>query len=188
MKGRLASTHCRKRAIPSGTIIGGRLGLAYHAYIIEVTPPASGLVDLVAFFLRRAHMLLRSGGAFGLFATNTIAQGDTREASLRHHRCSGGRHSCGAKTVQVAWRRRRHPERNSRTEGRRTTRIPSGRRSGGTHLCIPSPGAGRRNTGGPCGERWPRLRRGQGLGRGLRLRGQSFWRIVVTRRHAATDR
>ena len=42
-----------------------------------------GNSDLVAHFFRRAFSLLREGGAFGLIATNTIAQGDTRATGLR---------------------------------------------------------------------------------------------------------
>ena len=42
-----------------------------------------GKADLVAHFYRRAFDLLRDGGAFGLIATNTIAQGDTRSTGLR---------------------------------------------------------------------------------------------------------
>lgn len=42
-----------------------------------------GGADLVAyFFLRAIHLLSRSRGQFGLIATNTIAQGDTREVGL----------------------------------------------------------------------------------------------------------
>jgi hypothetical protein len=46
---------------------------------------ASGITnaDLVAHFFRRAEGLLRKGGGFGLIASNTIAQGDTRESGLR---------------------------------------------------------------------------------------------------------
>lgn len=42
-----------------------------------------GNADLVAHFFRRAFNLLRHGGTFGLIATNTIAQGDTRSSGLR---------------------------------------------------------------------------------------------------------
>ena len=38
--------------------------------------------DLVAYFYLRASQLLRPSGGFGLIATNTIAQGDTREVGL----------------------------------------------------------------------------------------------------------
>jgi hypothetical protein len=44
---------------------------------------AHGNADLVAHFFRRAFALLRPGGCFGLIATNTIGQGDTRESGLR---------------------------------------------------------------------------------------------------------
>ena len=42
-----------------------------------------GNADLVAHFFRRAFDLVRQQGAFGLIATNTIAQGDTRASGLR---------------------------------------------------------------------------------------------------------
>jgi hypothetical protein len=41
-----------------------------------------GNADLIAYFYLRASRLLRSSGDFGLIATNTIAQGDTREVGL----------------------------------------------------------------------------------------------------------
>jgi hypothetical protein len=44
---------------------------------------AHGNSDLVAHFFRRAFGLLRPGGCFGLIATNTIGQGDTRATGLR---------------------------------------------------------------------------------------------------------
>lgn len=43
---------------------------------------AHGNADLVAHFFRRTYRLVREGGAFGLIATNTIGQGDTRETGL----------------------------------------------------------------------------------------------------------
>lgn len=73
-----------------GTLIGGRLGLEYHDYIVEVFAPATGLADLVAFFLRRAFELLREGGACGFVATNTVAQGDTRGTGLEVILSAGG--------------------------------------------------------------------------------------------------
>jgi hypothetical protein len=65
-----------------GTLIGGRLGLRYHEALTGLYAPATGLADLVAFFLRRAFEIIRRGGAFGLVATNTVSQGDTRCAGL----------------------------------------------------------------------------------------------------------
>ena len=41
-----------------------------------------GSADLIAYFLLRAHALLNSHGQTGLIATNTLAQGDTREVGL----------------------------------------------------------------------------------------------------------
>ena len=51
---------------------------------------AHGNADLVAHFFRRAFGLLRHGGSFGLIATNTIRQGDTRESALRPILAAGG--------------------------------------------------------------------------------------------------
>ena len=42
-----------------------------------------GNSDLVAHFFRRVFTLLRANGCFGLIATNTIGQGDTRSTGLR---------------------------------------------------------------------------------------------------------
>lgn len=46
-------------------------------------PESHGNADLVAHFFRRAFTLLRNDGCFGLIATNTIGQGDTRSTGLR---------------------------------------------------------------------------------------------------------
>ncbi len=50
---------------------------------------AHGNADLVAHFFRRASICCQ-GGAFGLIATNTIRQGDTRATGLRPIRQAGG--------------------------------------------------------------------------------------------------
>ena len=42
-------------------------------------PRSHGNADLVAHFFRRAFSSLRTDGTFGLIATNTIGQGDTRQ-------------------------------------------------------------------------------------------------------------
>ena len=49
--------------------------------LVHVT--STGKCDVVAHFFRRAFDLVHPGGAFGLIATNTIAQGDTRTSGLR---------------------------------------------------------------------------------------------------------
>ncbi|HRI49663.1 MAG TPA: N-6 DNA methylase [Pseudomonadota bacterium] len=55
----------------------------YLDWLKEVHEGAHGNADLVAHFFRRAFNLLRDRGTFGLIATNTIAQGDTRSTGLR---------------------------------------------------------------------------------------------------------
>lgn len=49
-----------------------------------ISPGAHGNADLVAHFFRRVYAMLREGGTFGLIATKTIGQGDTRESGLRY--------------------------------------------------------------------------------------------------------
>ena len=55
----------------------------YPDWLKAAHEESHGNADLVAHFYRRAFNLLRSGGALGLIATNTIAQGDTRSTGLR---------------------------------------------------------------------------------------------------------
>jgi len=58
--------------------------------VAVVNPEANNNSDLVAHFFRRAFTLLRKSGCFGLIATNTIAQGDTRSTGLRYICQNGG--------------------------------------------------------------------------------------------------
>jgi hypothetical protein len=63
--------------------ITGRFGVDYREYLIaHVAGGQRGTADLVAYFFRRAATLLRPGGTFGLIATNTISEGDTRDVGL----------------------------------------------------------------------------------------------------------
>ncbi len=55
----------------------------YPEWLKELHAESHGNSDLVAHFFRRAFNLLRERGTFGLIATNTIAQGDTRSTGLR---------------------------------------------------------------------------------------------------------
>ena len=55
----------------------------YPEWLKEMHPESHGNSDLVAHFFRRAFNLVRVAGTFGLIATNTIAQGDTRNTGLR---------------------------------------------------------------------------------------------------------
>ncbi|MEH3048601.1 Eco57I restriction-modification methylase domain-containing protein [Sphingomonas adhaesiva] len=63
---------------------------AYPDWLKALHPGAHGNADLVAHFFRRAFSLLRRGGAFGLIATNTIRQGDTRDTGLTRILAEGG--------------------------------------------------------------------------------------------------
>lgn len=62
----------------------------YLDWLKEIHPESHGNSDLVAHFFRRAFTILRKGGCFGLIATNTIAQGDTRSSGLRYICQHGG--------------------------------------------------------------------------------------------------
>jgi hypothetical protein len=56
---------------------------SYPDWLKAVHDESHGNADLVAHFFRRAFSLLRTDGCFGLIATNTIGQGDTRSTGLR---------------------------------------------------------------------------------------------------------
>ena len=62
-------------------IAGNREG--YLDWLKVLHEESHGNADQVAHFFRRAFNLLGSAGSFGLIATNTISQGDTRNSGLR---------------------------------------------------------------------------------------------------------
>ncbi|HEY8124156.1 MAG TPA: DNA methyltransferase [Methylocystis sp.] len=62
------------------TIAGNRRN--FLPWLQTLHEGAHGNADLVAHFYRRAFGLLRDAGVFGLIATNTIGQGDTRASGL----------------------------------------------------------------------------------------------------------
>ena len=64
------------------TVVGANAA-HYPDWLKQAHPESHGNSDLVAHFFRRAFDLVRQDGAFGLIATNTIAQGDTRSTGLR---------------------------------------------------------------------------------------------------------
>ena len=66
-----------KNSVAAGNVAG------YPSWLKELHAQSHGNADLVAHFYRRAFDLVRKGGALGLIATNTIAQGDTRSSGLR---------------------------------------------------------------------------------------------------------
>ena len=66
-----------------GKRITGNFGNSYREFLANyIAGGAKGSADLVAYFYLRAFLLLRKGGAFGLIACNTIAEGDTRQVGL----------------------------------------------------------------------------------------------------------
>jgi len=71
------------------TIIAGNAS-AYLPWLQVLHAGAHGNSDLVAHFFLRAFGLLRKGGVFGLIATNTIGQGDTRASGLTRILSGGG--------------------------------------------------------------------------------------------------
>jgi len=85
-----------------GTRISNVFGMRYFDYLGDCFPPAGHHCDLVAYFFRRAFDLLRSNCPFGLLATKTISQGDTRAGGLGWICVHGG-------DIYSAIRRRRWP-------------------------------------------------------------------------------
>lgn len=81
-------------------INGNRAG--YLEWLMTLHKGAHGNSDIVAHFFRRCFTLLAKGGTFGLVATNTIGQGDTRQTGLTWIRNNGG-------TIYCASRRRTWP-------------------------------------------------------------------------------
>lgn len=73
-----------------GLRISASHGGRYLHYLQSQYAPARSTCDLVAYFFRRNYSLIKDGAYFGLIATNTIAQGDTREGSLEPIAQQGG--------------------------------------------------------------------------------------------------
>jgi hypothetical protein len=85
-----------------GKKLSGVVGAGYREYLVNfIASLRRGNADLVAFFFLRAASLLSSEGTFGLVATNTIAQGDTREVGLDAMIADGWRIYGGVKSA--AW-------------------------------------------------------------------------------------
>lgn len=83
------------------TLIEGNTD-GYLDWLKTEHPESHGNADLVAHFYRRAFNLLGKDGCFGLIATNTIGQGDTRSTGLRWICLNGG-------TIYRALKRLRWP-------------------------------------------------------------------------------
>lgn len=73
-----------------GTKIGGANGPSYLRYI-KTNYTSRQNTDLCAYFVQRAQALVNESGNYGFLATTTIAQSDTREASLDLVIENGGR-------------------------------------------------------------------------------------------------
>ena len=65
-----------------GKSISTEYGETYSFWLSQSAGDVNRSADLVSFFFHRAWWLIKQGGAFGLIATKTIAQGDTRESAL----------------------------------------------------------------------------------------------------------
>jgi hypothetical protein len=67
-----------------GPKVSAAMGGAYRGYLVEHLAHGLGRTntDLVAYFALRLDHLLRVDGQAGIVATNTLAQGDTREVGL----------------------------------------------------------------------------------------------------------
>ena len=72
--------------------ISGIFGASYRTAILVdlLAKGVSGLGDLCAYFFLRSYSLLTQNGSFGLIATDTISQGDTRIVGLERILLDGG--------------------------------------------------------------------------------------------------
>ncbi len=66
-----------------GQKLTGAMGTTVRDWLVNtVAAGRRGSADLVAYFFLRATSLLQANGGLGLVATNTVAQGDSREVGL----------------------------------------------------------------------------------------------------------
>ncbi|MBA2642687.1 MAG: N-6 DNA methylase, partial [Actinobacteria bacterium] len=65
-----------------GRKISGAFGKPYLDWLAVTEQGAGGQTDFVVYFFRRAFERIRSGGALGLIATNSVCEGDSRPAGL----------------------------------------------------------------------------------------------------------
>jgi hypothetical protein len=73
-----------------GKRIATVLGEKYQLALKGLYDDSKGAADLCSYFFRNGYRLLHTKGFFGLIATNTIAQGDTREVGLEYLLDTGG--------------------------------------------------------------------------------------------------
>ncbi|MBM7829356.1 hypothetical protein JOE59_000061 [Agromyces cerinus] len=66
-----------------GTKISGAMGNAFRDFVVQdVADGRAGRADFVVYFVLRAARLAKGVGTLGLIATNTLAQGESREVGL----------------------------------------------------------------------------------------------------------
>lgn len=65
-----------------GKKISGTFGTDYWSYLTTTFSPSGGQADLVVYFLRRIHGIIKENSFFSILTTNTISQGDSREFGL----------------------------------------------------------------------------------------------------------
>jgi hypothetical protein len=66
-----------------GGKVSETLGTNYREYLVDhIANGQRGPADLCAYFFLRSRQIMQLSGGLGLIATNTIAQGDTREVGL----------------------------------------------------------------------------------------------------------
>ncbi|GAB3090294.1 Eco57I restriction-modification methylase domain-containing protein [Micromonospora schwarzwaldensis] len=71
-------------------MLSGAIGTNCREWLVnQIAAGAKGRADLVAYFLLRAVNLLRPTGVLGLIATNSVAQGGSREVGLDRIVASG---------------------------------------------------------------------------------------------------
>jgi hypothetical protein len=83
-----------------GSKISSTLGPSYLDWLLSLHEESHGNGDIIAHFFRRTFQLMREAGAFGLIATNTIAQGDTRSTGLSWICTHGGEVFAARKRVK----------------------------------------------------------------------------------------
>ncbi|WP_144118319.1 Eco57I restriction-modification methylase domain-containing protein [Catellatospora sichuanensis] len=93
-----------------GSRISSTSGTAYRELLVnEIAQHTRGNADIVAFFCLRIHALLNKTGQAGLIATNTLAQGDTREIGIDRILASGTE-------IRRAIKSKRWPSRSAKVE------------------------------------------------------------------------
>lgn len=72
-----------------GKKLSGKYGQDFHHCITSMYSPIGGQADLVAYFIRRIHSLVKSSGFMSIVSTSSMCQGDSRrygiEEVLRDH-------------------------------------------------------------------------------------------------------